>query len=454
MKAFASPRLQWALLTVLLLGGVVSLLGRPVSDPDIWWVAAAGRELLATHDVPRTNLFSFTAPDAPWVMHEWGFAAPYAWGLERFGPQFFHVAALVAFVAAAALLLRALGDTVRGRWLAVLALALFFERLQTARPTHLALVFPVAMAVLAWAPRLSRVGVVLVVVTQALWTQGHGSFPLGVAMVVGGVFLTRTDVRTRWFTAAAAACVTVLNPYGLRLHQLVVEYATGQGAAKWVHAALEEFQPLWRAGSFLGPEQWLGYPLLLVGVVGAFVWRGRAAGVIALVLLALAVSSVRHYHLAGLLMVLLLGAGEVTAPTRTWRWVSLTALALGVLALTTLRLPGIGTPAVMRAAEAFPEGTRVYTPFTSAGLVIWYGWPRARVFIDSRNDCYPEDVLLTALEEDDARAEVTLPKLVAAGTNTLLLPEEARLVEVAKKAGFTEVARDDGWVVLSSGAAR
>jgi len=41
-----------------------------VFDPDVHWLAAAGRWLLASGHVPAQNHFSFTAPDHVWLMHE------------------------------------------------------------------------------------------------------------------------------------------------------------------------------------------------------------------------------------------------------------------------------------------------------------------------------------------------------------------------------------------------
>ena len=50
----------------------------PIGDPDVWWVAAAGREMLRTGGVLRHNLFSFTEPDHAWLMHEWLLGPLYA----------------------------------------------------------------------------------------------------------------------------------------------------------------------------------------------------------------------------------------------------------------------------------------------------------------------------------------------------------------------------------------
>src|SRR5262249_25503493 len=71
-------------------GGLLALFGghavtEPVDDLDVWWIAAAGRDLLATSAVPRVNAYSYTAPDSPWVMHELAFGLLYAFGLHAVG---------------------------------------------------------------------------------------------------------------------------------------------------------------------------------------------------------------------------------------------------------------------------------------------------------------------------------------------------------------------------------
>src|SRR5512139_2612761 len=92
--------LLWALALLSACYAMLSAVSVQVSDPDAFWVAAAGRELLAQHRVPTTNLFSFTEPNTPWVMHEWLLGPVYAIGLQQLGPAFFIATALVLLSAA------------------------------------------------------------------------------------------------------------------------------------------------------------------------------------------------------------------------------------------------------------------------------------------------------------------------------------------------------------------
>ena len=63
---------RWSLSLVAALFAALTLVAtKPIADPDVWWVAAAGREMMAQGHVPLTNLFSFADGAHPWIMHEW-----------------------------------------------------------------------------------------------------------------------------------------------------------------------------------------------------------------------------------------------------------------------------------------------------------------------------------------------------------------------------------------------
>ena len=48
----------------------VAFLG-PVADYDLWWHMRAGRLIFASHSIPQTDPFSFTAAGRPWLYHSW-----------------------------------------------------------------------------------------------------------------------------------------------------------------------------------------------------------------------------------------------------------------------------------------------------------------------------------------------------------------------------------------------
>ncbi|MBE0564674.1 MAG: hypothetical protein IH621_01850, partial [Krumholzibacteria bacterium] len=60
------------LVTALLLGW------HSLADRDVWFHARAGQDLLAEGRLVQVNRYSFTAPDHPWLNHEWLFQAAVA----------------------------------------------------------------------------------------------------------------------------------------------------------------------------------------------------------------------------------------------------------------------------------------------------------------------------------------------------------------------------------------
>ena len=64
--AFSFPVALCFALTVL----TVLTVGKRFNDPDLWWHLKVGEVAWATHSIPSTDRFSFTA-NHPWVAHEW-----------------------------------------------------------------------------------------------------------------------------------------------------------------------------------------------------------------------------------------------------------------------------------------------------------------------------------------------------------------------------------------------
>jgi hypothetical protein len=74
----------WLFVGVLALG--------PVPVVDLWWQMKTGQLILETGAVPHADPFSYTAPGAPWVVHEWLPSVLFYWLYTHVGPD-----ALVAY---------------------------------------------------------------------------------------------------------------------------------------------------------------------------------------------------------------------------------------------------------------------------------------------------------------------------------------------------------------------
>jgi hypothetical protein len=438
----------------------------PVADPDVWWVAAAGREMMATHAVPARNIFSFVEPEHAWLMHEWLLGPLYAAGLVHFGPPVFVGIALCVTAVALTLVLAGTVGTARhptaGLLAAFVAVLFFGGRFLSARPTGVALLFPIALTGLAFAPSFGVVSWALSLLVELLWTNAHGSFPLGVALLVVGAIDRATGRVRRVAAAATAALVTVLNPYGLSLHRFVWGYFRGtEGIYREIHAHIQEFGGIVRAwGSTIGPLDVVGLTAVLALSVFAAARRAhRVRALFCIALLTLATAHARHLELAGLVSCLLLvpflddlvEATGLAAASPNWRWraaaltlVPAYSLGFGFFAFeATRRAPeewAAGAGSFLPLLDAVPDGSHVYAPFGWAGMAIWYGYPRGvRVFFDSRNDCYSPETFVTflALGARSAPAARLREQLAATTTDAVLVSSEHPL--------FAALAGDASW---------
>lgn len=398
----------------------------PLWDADVWWILRAGELALAESHAPRENRFSFIAPEHPWVMHEWLFGVVYA-GLHR--GVGLAALALVRVVALAvvvwAMLRRAGRDAHPVVALACVAFALivYGDRFESPRPVGVSYAFALVVASLAFDASPRPRHALALACTMLVWTNAHGSFPLGLVTVALAAFLPGAR-RVRLAALAAALSVTLVNPYGLAMHGLVGRYvsASSRDATALVHARILEWHPLWRDPLRVASAPALGGAIVLLAVwlyaLRDARWRPRAA--LGLGLLGLALLHNRHLQLAGLVG-FALAAGPLDSLVRRFlpsepRVLSaarLPALALvaGLLAwvpVAVTRAPGDWIDA-SREDEAFdaliarvPDGARVFVALPFTGYAIWRGYPRVRVFFDTRNDCHPYDALREGLDLNDA----------------------------------------------------
>jgi tetratricopeptide (TPR) repeat protein len=225
----------------LALATVTFLLGcQEMYDADVWWHLRAGRWILASGKVPKTDPFTFGSAGRPWIDLQWlfelGLAAVFAaWGVRG----------IVLMAATVCVLVLALAMTARDRdspswvvtacWLPALTVmsARFLPRPELVSLLGMALYLAVLQRADA-EPKLAW----LLPLVQILWVNSHALFVLGPFIL--GAYLIDHLVRTNWQRrpspicdctrpravrngsvhvggAALAACLACLaNPYGLQ----------------------------------------------------------------------------------------------------------------------------------------------------------------------------------------------------------------------------------------------
>lgn len=420
--------LSWPLLlgiTALLLQ--VSL-GWGLRDPDPYWQIVVGDWMLGHHRIPTWDLFSYTMPGAPATTQEWGaeiiVALAYrvaGWsGLVLLAGMTFGLT--IAYVAR--FLLRRL-EPLYAVTLTCLTGAMMFP-LSMARP-H-AMIWPLAalwVAKLVEAAEARRSPPWWLMAVMCLWANLHGSFILGLALIVpfamesaveGRRTLSYAQYRSlvaRWalFFAAALTCV-LLNPVGY--HALLFPFH--MLGMKSVLALISE----WRSPDFEQPQGlaiWL-LALLALALSGRFrlPWI-RSALLLGLIYMALQhqrnvplLALISAFALAGPLAAQCrAAAGDDNVLDRLFRalalpasWSSACVALIGSLLVATLILrverpePTHYSP-VQAVNALLASGSKgpILNDYNFGGYLIFRGIP---VFIDSRADMYGEKFVTRTLE--------------------------------------------------------
>ncbi|HET6285029.1 MAG TPA: hypothetical protein VFH73_28990 [Polyangia bacterium] len=402
----------------------------PMDETDLFFNLRLGEIVLATHDVPRTNLMSFTYPDTRDVNLAW------------------------LFQIVLGLVHRAAGipGTVLLKTLLVVATFAVLFRVARRRGAHPAAA-AAALALAAWAaePRFVErphlVTLLGLALTLLALERAEGGRPRALwALVPAG--LVWANANSCFFLApvalllyAAGARLDGPRAYGRRaalvaaaLAPLVLATPSGVGALSYIanHFRMPTLRPLqeYRAATWPldGPFFFLATALLL-GALGPATRRWRHL----LPAVALGLLGARRIRFVAEFALL---AGPIVAVTITrftqalaarssvvTRASSATALAVGALLVTLTVAPrvvavrrgerlldlGVETdlfPTVaIRFAEDLQLRDRMYNDLEVGSYLTWEGWPRHRVFQDPRINGYPEAMHALLRRTDLSRAE-------------------------------------------------
>jgi hypothetical protein len=175
-------------------------------DPDFGWHLQAGRDILA-HGIPKTDLYTYTARDFPWIDHEWLSDVLLAWLFASGGWALVNL--IYAGIWSLALWLAGKRHDLLVLSLAVLAIYGYSGVRQLAWTT---LLFVIARRLLQKPGRRNY----LIVPLMLVWANLHGGFILGLAVLAGNWFTRRT--WRNLMLGAVSFGMTFINPYGWRIY--------------------------------------------------------------------------------------------------------------------------------------------------------------------------------------------------------------------------------------------
>jgi hypothetical protein len=384
----------------------------PIANTSIGWHLASGHWILDNAAVPRTDPFSITAPDAPWIDHEWLFQVAVAVTETVAGPAGL-VILRAALVAALAVLLLGFGlgsGLSPAAALLLTTLCLYGARIRFfLRPELVTLLIAPAVIWIflhrdRWRTRRWLAAIAGLMVVGANFHGGALIAPVLVAGVLAFQWLQwlvtrRGSSPLAWGAAglATATIAPVLNPYGWRLYTVPLQLAHLVGLPhipnpEWISPSFGDYPPLYVAMA-------AGVAVLAIGE--------RRAGRWALLLLAgaLGFRYVRNVGLFFALYPVAVGAALATvpmlsasgAPARRWRWASL-ALSVAVVA-AMISSPG-RSPGFDFSDGYYPQrawrflddqnllNETAYNDVGFGGFLIHRHYPERRTFLDDRNEIH------------------------------------------------------------------
>ncbi len=174
---------RWAALAVLALLAL-SLFAHSIIDTDIWWHLRTGRHIVETGDIPRADMYSYTAGGNEWIDTHWLFQVTVFGTHAALGAYGVSVLFILIFSSIFATLWAACGKGKNSLaallffWLALLASSSRF----LARPEAFTyLMISIYTFVLIGFERgsIGRRAIFALIPLQALWSNMQGLFILG-----------------------------------------------------------------------------------------------------------------------------------------------------------------------------------------------------------------------------------------------------------------------------------
>lgn len=385
----------------LVMMGVGLFHGSLLNDGDTYWHIATGEWMLAHHQVPQADPFSFTALGKHWVAHEWLSELIMTLAYNAGGWSGFLVLFGLSLALTTALMARVLARYL-GPVSLIAAFALGWSTTTAcllARPHLLALPMLVFwMGELLAAREENRAPPLWLAAMMAVWANLHGSFvfgfllaaPLGLEALVANWRKPWPVLRDWGLFGVLCAAACLLTPHGIEAFTYPFQIMT----MKNLNSIVE-----WRPVNFAKIDS---VEIAILGTIFICLYKGVKVPPLRLALLVfvlhMGLQHQRHDIVLGVLAPMLLAQpiGEALGQTPAPRGRSLApfvlfaavALVLGIARFVDpmVRTDAITTPRT--ALEHVPPALRarpVFNTYSFGGYLIYQG---VRPFIDGRSDMY------------------------------------------------------------------
>jgi hypothetical protein len=447
------------LLLLFVVGG-----NRALQDADTYWQIVVGQWIIDHRAWPTIDTYSFTRAGEPWISSSWLAQVLYAASYSAFGWAGPVILAGLGTAAAFALLAQILCRHFAPAHAIIVAMAAAVLSAQhfVARPHLLALPVMVAwVSGLVKASDARRAPSFWMLPLIVLWTNLHGGFVLGLALVapfaLDAVWNANANQRLslalRWIAfGLCAVAASWITPYGWN-SLLAARRILDLGNAM---AQIPEWQPV--DFSSVGP-----FEICLLAALGGALWRGIVLSppriLLVLGLLHMALSHNRNIEVFALLTPLVLAKplsvrfGRTDGSRTSYSIAGIVAVIIATsLVIWAFAARHVFTPMVVYTPAAAVDmlkarkAERILHNAGFGGYLITQGVP---VFFDGRGELYGDDFLIRtfdALALKDAGLFLGLLETHKIGA-TLLTPATPAAALLDHLDGWQRIHADDVAVV-------
>jgi hypothetical protein len=227
LVASASQRIETRVLELLIVGSIVYFFSYAEVDNDLWGHLFFGREIFHGGRLPSTNQYSYTAPEYPWINHEWLSEVVFYAIFNLLGsPGLILLKTIIAIgvvLIVNAIMKRRVGSFVPRSLALVWVMGLLSPGFNVRPQIFTFLLFSNALLIFSGSQERQGRSLYWLPPLMALWANLHGGFLAGIGAMAlfftWSVVFDRDIVRRRHLMIASALAVlgVVLNPYGTEL---------------------------------------------------------------------------------------------------------------------------------------------------------------------------------------------------------------------------------------------
>ncbi len=473
-RVFSFP----AMLGAVLVGAVYLFARAFIVDPDCWWHIKTGELILATHQFPHTDPYSFTVAGQPWLAFEWGgdvllALAARLGGLRGLDLLFIVLAAAV--VLALYYLASLCSGNSKAGFVAAAMLYLLAIPSFSLRPQMFGYLFLVIMLIVLERFRRGMRGALwLLPFLFLIWVNTHASWIIGLGVLAGywlagqfefhaggveSIRWSKPDGTRLLFVLLLSICALPITPYGTELCAFPFQVASGFPIS---HSIIREWQPM--PFDLPGGKLFLAVLLafIVAQVVFGYVWRLET---LALFLggAAMATLHVRFLLLFVPFFAPLLGVilARWVPPYQRGKDQPLVNAVL-MLAILAAMIHYFPSRAELQdfVAEEFPVGAVEYlnshnvpepmlNSYRFGGYLAWARGPQHKIFIDGRSELYETGGLLNDHMQLLEAKPAALSVLRFYGIKSLILEHSDSLIAmVSALPDWQKVYSDDLSVIF------